>query len=84
MPLSTEGEQPIEQQAKAIHDRIVDFRNRQISLTCFDLVEQAAEQNVVGTADDELSYVITNWNNYRFLSSRSFWRGANLWPCTVR
>ncbi len=76
VPLSSDGALSIEDQAKAVHDRIVDFRVRQINLTCFDLVEQAAEENAVGTADDELSYVITNWNNYRFLSSRSFLAGC--------
>jgi len=76
VPISTPGEISIEQIAKSIHDRITEFRVKQINLTCFDMVEQAAEENAVGTEDDEVSYVITNWNNYRFLSSRTFLAGC--------
>ncbi len=76
VPISTPGEIPIEEIAKRVHDRTVEFKTKQINLSCFDLVEQGAEENAVGTEDDELSYVITNWNNYRFLSSRSFLAGC--------
>lgn len=76
VPVSTPGEISIEDMSKQIHDRIVVFKSKQINLTCFELVEQAANANVVGTADDELSYVITNWNNYRFLSDKTFIEGC--------
>ncbi len=76
VPISTRGEGDIEDIAKAVHDRIVEFKSKQINLTCFEGVEAAAQENLVGTADDELSYVITNWNNYRFLSGEELLQGC--------
>ncbi len=76
VPVSTPGEIPVEHISKGVHDRIVEFKSRQINLTCFELVEQGAAENAVGTADDELSYIITNWNNYRFLAGKSFLAGC--------
>jgi len=76
VPISTAGEDEVEKVAKDVHDRIVEFKSKQINLTCFEGVEAAAQENLVGTADDELSYVITNWNNYRFLSGKEFLHGC--------
>lgn len=68
VPVSTPGELAIEEIAIKVHQRIQEFKSKQINITCFEQVEQAAEQNLVGTADNELSYIITNWNNYRLLN----------------
>ncbi|ARU58942.1 hypothetical protein OLMES_4954 [Oleiphilus messinensis] len=76
VPLTTRGEPDIEDIAKAVHERIVEFKAKQINLTCFELVEAAANENIMGTADEELSYVITNWNNYRFLADKNLIHGC--------
>ena len=76
VPISTSGSASLERTAKAVHDRIVEFKSQQFDLSCFELVEQAANANAVGSGDDELSYVITNWNNYRFLAGETMLAGC--------
>lgn len=76
VPVSSEGEASIADIAKSIHNRIVEFKSKQIDVTCFNFVEQGAEENAVGTENEDLSYVITNWNNYRFLAARTFLVGC--------
>lgn len=76
VPVSVEGDKPIEELAKDIHDRIRHFKTSKLDVTIFKLTEEAVEQALVGQANDPLSFVVTNWNNYRFLSNREFLAGC--------
>ena len=72
VPFSTPGEIAIEDMAKQIHDRILEMRDKQLDLSCFELVEFLAEENAMGKDDEPLSYIITNWNNYLFMADKHY------------
>lgn len=76
VPVSVDGEQPIDEMAKQINDRIRQFKTSKLDVTVFKLTEDAVEQALVGTADDPLSFVVTNWNNYRFLNNPEYLYGC--------
>lgn len=76
VPVSVEGDKPIEEMAKDIHDRIRRFKMEQIDLTLFSLVEEAVKNAQVGTANDPLSFVVTNWNNYHYLTTPEYLHGC--------
>ncbi|WP_371323672.1 hypothetical protein VX159_14940 [Dechloromonas sp. ZY10] len=76
VPVSVDGELPIEQIAEQIHRRIREFKDQKIDASLFRAVEDAVRQGVVGTSDDALSFVVTNWNNYRFLQQPDFLHGC--------
>jgi hypothetical protein len=76
VPVSVEGNQPIEDMAKDIHDRIRHFKESKLDLTIFKLTEEAVDAAQVGTANDPLSFVVTNWNNYRFINSPEYLHGC--------
>lgn len=76
VPVSVDGELPIEQIAEQIHRRIREFKEKKIDVSLFRAVEDAVRQGVVGTSDDALSFVVTNWNNYRFLQQTDFLHGC--------
>ncbi|BAE51739.1 hypothetical protein amb2935 [Paramagnetospirillum magneticum AMB-1] len=77
VPVSVDGHLPIEEMAKSIHDRIRHFKDSKLDLTIFKLTEEAVEAALVGTVDDPLSFVVTNWNNYRFLNSTEYLHGCH-------
>ncbi len=76
VPVSVDGEKPIEEIAKQVHDRIREFKTTKLDVSIFKLTEEAVEQALVGTADDALSFVVTNWNNYRYLNSDEYLHGC--------
>ena len=76
VPVSVDGELPIEQIAEQIHRRIREFKEKKIDVSLFRAVEDAVRQGAVGTSDDALSFVVTNWNNYRFLQQPDFLHGC--------
>jgi hypothetical protein len=76
VPVSVDGEMSVEEMAKSIHDRIRYFKESKLDLTIFKLTEEAVEAAQVGTANDPLSFVVTNWNNYRFINSPDFLHGC--------
>jgi hypothetical protein len=76
VPTSVDGHLPIEEMAKAVHDRIRDFKDSKLDVTIFNLVEEAVDAAQVGTANDPLSFVVTNWNNYRYLSQSEYLHGC--------
>lgn len=76
VPVTVEGSLPIEDMAKSIHDRIRHFKSTKLDLSVFSAVEQAVDAAVVGTADDPLSFVVTNWSNHRLLGSSQYLHGC--------
>lgn len=69
VPITTPGHLPIEDIAKLIHDRIIEFKNKLLDLTCFQLIDIAAKQNMIGKFEAEYSYTISNVANRYFLSN---------------
>jgi len=76
VPVSVDGSQPVEEIASEIHCRIREFKERKIDVSLFRAVEDAVQQGLVGTVDDPLSFVVTNWNNYDFLNRADFLHGC--------
>lgn len=76
VPVTVEGSLTIEDMAKSIHDRIRHFKTTKLDLSVFSAVEQAVDAGVVGTADDPLSFVVTNWSNHRLLSTSQYLHGC--------
>lgn len=76
VPVSVDGNCPVEEIARQIHVRVQEFKSRKIDVSLFRAVEEAVEQGVVGTADDPLSFVVTNWSNYAYLNNRDFLHGC--------
>lgn len=76
VPVSVDGERPVEEIAAQIHQRIREFKTKKIDVSLFRAVEDAVRQGVVGTVDDPLSFVVTNWNNYGFLNSPDYLHGC--------
>ena len=76
IPVSVDGHLPIETLAKSIHDRIREFKTTQLNLSLFSLVEDAVKASQVGTVDEEISFIVTNWNNYTFLNQHDYLQGC--------
>jgi len=76
VPVSVDGDLPIEDMAKSIHDRIRHFKTSKLDLSVFKLVEDAVDAALVGTADDPLSFVVTNWNNHHFRKTSDYLHGC--------
>jgi hypothetical protein len=76
VPVTVDGHAPLKDIARDIHQRIREFKTTQLNLSLFRLVEEAVEAEAVGGADEELSYIVTNWNNYRFLNNPDFLSGC--------
>lgn len=76
VPVSVDGEMAVEDIAKQIDERVREFKTRKIDVSLFSATEEAVRQAVVGTADDALSFVVTNWNNYGFLDNPDFLHGC--------
>lgn len=76
VPVSVDGERPVEEIAAQIHARIREFKTRKIDVSLFRAVEDAVCEGVVGTVDDPLSFVVTNWNNYAFLNAPDYLHGC--------
>lgn len=76
VPVSVDGELPVEEIAWQIHRRIREFKENKIDVSLFRAVEDAVEQGVVGSVDEPLSFVVTNWNNYGFLGRPDFLHGC--------
>lgn len=76
VPVSVDGALPVEEIAIQIHERIREFKEKKIDISLFRAVEDAVRQGLVGTVDDALSFVVTNWNNYDFLNKADYLHGC--------
>ncbi len=76
VPVTVEGDQPLQEIAKNIHDRTRYIKTSKLDLTLFELTEQAIEDALVGTVDEPLSFVVTNWSNYKFLDTQEYLHGC--------
>ncbi len=76
VPVTVEGHRPVEDIAKGIQERILEFKTTQLNLSLFRLVEDAVKAEAVGGADEELSFIVTNWNNYAFINNPEYLSGC--------
>ncbi|MDQ5880078.1 MAG: hypothetical protein QG638_2815 [Pseudomonadota bacterium] len=76
VPVSVDGQLPVEEIARQIHERVREFKTGKIDVSLFRAVEDATREGLVGTADDALSFVVTNWNNYTFLNQPDYLHGC--------
>lgn len=76
VPVSVDGGLPVEEIARQIHERIREFKTKKIDLSLFRATEDAVRAGLVGTVDDPLSFVVTNWNNYTFLDNADYLHGC--------
>ena len=72
VPVSVNGEKKLEEMANDINNRIVDFKKIDLDTSIFALTEEAISNALVGTADEPLSFVVTNWNNLSFTGTKNF------------
>ncbi len=76
VPVSVKGEKTIVDIALDIHLRTIEFKTLGIDVSQFTLTEEAIEQELVGTAEDDISFVVTNWNNYDYLNTENYIDGC--------
>lgn len=76
VPVSVDGGLPLPEMAKAVHERIREFKETRQDVTIFQLTEEAVDAGIVGEATDPLSFVVTNWNNYRYLGGNEYLHGC--------
>jgi hypothetical protein len=76
VPVTVDGHAPLKNIAKDIHHRIREFKTTQLNLSLYKLVEDAVQAKAVGDADEELSFVVTNWNNYSFINNPNYLSGC--------
>jgi hypothetical protein len=76
VPVSVEADKPIQELAKDIHDRTRQIKQTKLDLTLFALTEEAIDAALVGTEEEPLSFVVTNWSNYRFLKNPQYLHGC--------
>jgi len=76
VPVSVDGSLALPEMAKAVHDRIREFKETRQDVTIFQLTEEAVDAGIVGQETDPLSFVVTNWNNYRYLGTREYLHGC--------
>jgi hypothetical protein len=76
MPCTVNGELSIAEIAKEINDRVIEFKKKRIDTAMFALVEDLAEQEAVGTFDDTVSFIMTNWTNHTFIQNENFLEGC--------
>lgn len=72
VPVSVNGEKSVEEMANDINDWVVYLKKTGINTSVFSLTEDAIRDALVGTADDSLSFVVTNWNNFSFTGTKDF------------
>jgi len=72
LPVTVDADKSLPEIALQIHNRVIEFKTQSIDISMFSLTEQAIEQELVGTADEALSFVVTNWNNFDYLNSDKF------------
>jgi hypothetical protein len=76
VPVSVDGSLALPEMAKAVHDRIREFKETRQDVTIFQLTEEAVDAGIVGQETDPLSFVVTNWNNYRYLAGGQYLHGC--------
>lgn len=76
VPVSVDGSLPLPEMAKAVHERIREFKQTRQDVTIFQLTEEAVDAGIVGQETDPLSFVVTNWNNYRYLGAQEYLHGC--------
>ncbi len=72
VPVTVEGNQSLENIAKDIDDRVIEFKSTNLDVSVFSLTEDAVKAAMVGTADEPLSFIVTNWNNITFTTKEDF------------
>lgn len=72
VPVTVDGEKPLEDIAYDINCTVVDFKENELDTSVFALTEEAIRNALVGTADDPLSFIVTNWNNFSFIETKDF------------
>ncbi|MCW8931251.1 MAG: hypothetical protein OQL19_13545 [Gammaproteobacteria bacterium] len=76
IPVSVDGHLSVEDIAYSINERIKEFKSTQLNLSIFSLVEDAVKASEVGSVDEEMSFIVTNWNNYTFLNNPDYLSGC--------
>jgi hypothetical protein len=76
VPVTVNGNQPLEDIAKDINDRIINFKTSNVDVSIFALTEAAIEEALVGSADEPLSFIVTNWNNFTFTNQEDYLTGC--------
>jgi len=72
VPVTVNGELPLEDIAKDINDRIINFKTTNLDVSIFALTEAAIKEAIVGSADEPLSFIVTNWNNFTFINQEDY------------
>lgn len=72
VPVTVNAGNSIAEIANEINDRIIEFKTNNIDVSVFALTEDAISQGLVGTADESLSFVVTNWNNFTFNNQEDY------------
>lgn len=72
VPVTVNGNKSLTEIANDINNRIVEFKTTSIDVSVFSLTEDAVEAAAVGTADEPLSFIVTNWNNFTFTSTEDY------------
>ena len=76
VPVTVNGGQPLAEIAHRIHQRIVGFKGSLEDVSWFSLVEDAIQAAQVGQAEEELSFIVTNWQNHDFTATPDFLLGC--------
>jgi hypothetical protein len=72
VPVTVNGHESLEEIANDIQARVTEFKQTQLNLSLFGLVEDAVQASAVGEADEEISFIVTSWNNYSFMNSKDY------------
>lgn len=72
VPVSVNGGNKLAEMANDINNWVVDFKKTELDTSVFALTEDAIDNALVGTADEPLSFVVTNWSNFSFIETKSF------------
>ena len=72
VPVTVNGHESLEEIANDIQARVTEFKQTQLNLSLFGLVEDAVQASAVGEADDEISFIVTSWNNYSFINNPDY------------
>jgi len=70
--VTVNGDDKLEDIAFAIDKRVKEFKQTQLNLSIYSLVEDAVQAEAVGIEDEKISLIVTNWNNYRFIKEKDY------------
>ncbi len=72
VPINTNGESSLAEKAKEINERVIECKTKKLNLSCFQFLELKQDSFNVNVEDNNPSYIITNWNNHRFMTEEEF------------